>query len=130
MMNKILGGVLAIGLLVGIAHAATDQAAPPPPPAQDQASAGQKDDQGGWFGGWGHHGGRRHEMRGEMGGPGGPRGFGGPGGMMMNQQGFRLQLGPTTSVGIMCGTQAMKDCIAEAQPLIDAAKAAAGTAAK
>ena len=121
MMNKIFGGVLAIGALAGIAHAATDQAAPPAPPAQDQASAGQKDDQGGWFGGWGHHGGRAREMRGDM---------RGPGGMMMGRQGFRLQLGPTTSVGIMCGTQAMKDCIAEAQPLIDAAKAAAGIAAK
>ena len=115
MLNKILGGVLAIGLLAGIAHAATDQTAPPSPPAQDQASGGQKDDQGGWFGGWGHRGGHRHDMRGP----------GGPGGMMMGKQGFRLQLGPTTSVGIMCGTQAMKDCIAEAQPLIDAAKAAA-----
>ena len=36
-----------------------------------------------------------------------------------------LQLGPNVSVGLMCGTQALKDCIAEAQPLIDAAKAAA-----
>ena len=43
----------------------------------------------------------------------------------MGRQGFRLQLGPNVSVGIMCGTQAMKDCIAEAQPLIDTAKTAA-----
>lgn len=54
----------------------------------------------------------------------GMRGLGGPG-MMMNHEGFRLQLGKGISVGVMCGKEAIKDCIADAQPLIDAAKAVA-----
>ncbi|MDP8998032.1 MAG: hypothetical protein M3O03_13695 [Pseudomonadota bacterium] len=116
MLNKFLIGALALGLLGGIAYA-DDQAAAP---AQAQAQADQGPDgeqQGMWHR---HMGGHRHDMRGEMRGPGGP---GGPD-MIMGKQGFRLQLGPNVSVGLMCGTQALKDCIAEAQPLIDAAKSA------
>ena len=120
MLNKILAGALALGLLGSVAYAADDQAAPPAQPqAQAPDGAGPDGEQQGM---WHRHmGGHRHDMRGEMRGPGGP---GGPG-MMMGKQGFHLQLGPNVSVGLMCGTQAMKDCIADAQPLIDAAKAAA-----
>lgn len=132
MLNKFLTGVAAIVLLAGIAHAAADQAGPPPAP-QDQGAGGQSGDQQGW---WSRMRGHRHDMqghmeqRGDQRGPGmrGPGGPGGPGDMMMGKQAFRLQLGPTASVSIMCGGQAMKDCIADAQPLIDAAKAAAGAA--
>ena len=120
MLNKILAGALALGLLGSVAYAADEQAAAPAQPqVQTQDDAGPDGAQHGW---WHRHmGGHRHDMRGEMRGPGGP---GGPG-MMMGKQGFHLQLGPNVSVGLMCGTQALKDCIAEAQPLIDAAKAAA-----
>lgn len=132
MLNKFLVGALALSLLAGIAHAAADQAVPPPPPPPQDQGAGN-DGQGGWHGWWGH--GHRHDMRGDRGGPGGPGMMGGrgdmmggpgaPGGMMRGGNAFRLQLGHDVSVSIMCSTQAMKDCIAEAQPLIDAAKAAA-----
>ena len=119
MLNKILAGALALGLLGSVAYAADDQAAPAQPQAQAQDGAGPDGvQQGMWHR---HMAGHRHDMRGEMRGPGGP---GGPG-MMMGKQGFHLQLGPDVSVGLMCGTQALKDCIAEAQPLIDAAKTAA-----
>ena len=119
MLNKILAGALALGLLGSVAYAADDQAAPTQPQAQAQDGAGPDGEQQGM---WHRHmGGHRHDMRGEMRGPGGP---GGPD-MMMGKQGFHLQLGPNVSVGLMCGTQALKDCIAEAQPLIDAAKTAA-----
>lgn len=117
MLKKILAGALVLGLLGSVAYAADDQAAvPAQPQAQAQDDAGPDGVQQGW---WHRHmAGHRHDMRGEMREPGGP-------GMMMGRQGFRLQLGPNVSVGIMCGTQAMKDCIAEAQPLIDTAKTAA-----
>ena len=134
MLNKVLAGVFVFGLVAGLAHAASDQAPPPPPAQADQGGNGG---QGGW---WGHRGhgmgqGRHGDMRGMMGqgGPdmmrppmGGP--MGGP--PMMRGQGFRLQLGANVSVNLMCGQQPIKDCIADAQPLIDAAKAAAGAQAK
>jgi hypothetical protein len=138
----ILGGV-ALAIVGGVAFAETNATAPaqpdaqvadnagnpPPPPAADpQGGDGQ-----GWWG-WGRHGhgGHRHgdfgpgqmAMNGAMGGPGGPSMMGGPG-MMMDHQGFRMTLGHGINVGVMCGKQALKDCIADAQPLIDAAKAAA-----
>jgi hypothetical protein len=140
----ILGGV-ALAIVGGVAFAETAATpgpaapadlqvaaadnAPPPPPAVDPQNP---DDNQGWWG-WGkhRHGGRHGQMgmNGPMGGPGGPGmmgGHGGPG-MMMNHQGFRLTLGEGISVNVMCGKEVMKDCIAEAQPLIDAAKAAAAT---
>jgi hypothetical protein len=46
-------------------------------------------------------------------------------GMVGPHNGFRLQLGKGITVGVMCGKQAIKDCVADAQPLIDAAKSAA-----
>jgi hypothetical protein len=88
---------------------------------------GQGDHGGGQGGGdrWGMgQGGPGH---GGMGGPG-MHGPGGPGmmmGMMGPHNGFRIQLGKGISVGVMCGKEAIKDCVADAQPLIDAAKAAA-----
>ena len=115
MLNKLLIGTLALGLLGGIAYADDQSPAPAQPQAQAQADQGPDGVQQGW---WHRHmAGHRHDMRGEMRGPGGPD--------MMGKQGFHLQLGPNVNVAIMCGTQAMKDCLAEAQPLIDAAKAAA-----
>jgi len=61
-----------------------------------------------------------------MEGQGGPDDPGGPGMMaVMDHQGFHLHLGNGIDVGVMCGKEVLKDCIAEAQPLIDAAKAAA-----
>jgi hypothetical protein len=132
MMNKILAGAIALGLAAGLAHAASDQATPPAPPPPSEAQ-GQMPGQDGPWAWWNHRGHGHHDRQGMMqggpgmmqGGPGmmPPGGAGGPG--MMHPQGFRLTLGPNISVGLMCGTQAMKDCIAEAQPLIDAAKAAA-----
>ena len=117
MINKFLIGAVTLSLFAGMAYAANEQVSPPPP-EQGQMAGGQDGGQQGW---WGRHRpGRHHDMRGEMGGPGGPGMMG-----MMNKQGFSLQLGPNINVGIICGTQALKDCIAEAQPLIDAAKAAA-----
>ena len=62
-------------------------------------------------------------MMGDQGGGMGAPGMGARG--MMSHSGFRMNLGNGVNVGVMCGTEAMKDCIAEAQPLIDAAKAAA-----
>jgi len=128
MLNKFLAGAVALALIAGIAHAASDQAAAPAQQAgQDQNAQGQDDSNRGWWG-HGHGHGMHHGMgQGQMGGHGmmgAPGMMGGPG-MMMGKAGFRMQLSPTVSVGIMCGQQALKDCIADAQPLIDAAKAAA-----
>ncbi len=155
MLKKLLMGAAALTILGGVALADnTATTTAPQPQAQDNAQADNGDnpppppgdDQGG-DGWWGHH--RHHHHHGwgrgdgdnrggwEGRGPGGPdggrggpgmmgmRGPGGPGAMMMNHEGFRLQLGKGISVGVMCGKEAIKDCIADAQPLIDAAKAAA-----
>ncbi len=121
MLNKLLGAALAVSLVAGIAYAANDQMTPPPPGDQGEMGQGPNGGQGGW---WGkrHHGGRG-QMRGAM-GQDGPGMMPPPAMGMMGAKGFRLQLGPNVSVGLMCGQQSMKDCIAEAQPLIDAAKAA------
>ena len=119
-----------------------DNAGNPPPPGEGQ----------GWWGRMGHRHGGRH-MQGMMGqggadgpgmmgqgghgmmgpgghgmmGPGGPGPMGGPGMMaaMMDHQMFHLQLGNGIEVHVNCGKAEMKDCITSAQPLIDAAKAAA-----
>jgi len=63
-------------------------------------------------------------MMGPDGGPGGPGGPG-PMGMMMHMKGFRMNLGNGVHVEVSCGEEAMKDCIASSQTLIDAAKTAA-----
>ena len=130
MFNKLLLGVAALSILAGAAYAensattaSTAQVAdnsaanPPPPVAGDEGQ--------GWWGRWRGHHGHHGQMGGPDGGPdGGMGGRGGPG-MMMDHQGFRLHMGNGIEVGVMCGKDALKDCIAEAQPLIDAAKAAA-----
>ncbi|MEP6827483.1 MAG: hypothetical protein ABJA10_05365 [Aestuariivirga sp.] len=143
MLKQFLYGAAALMIVGGVAYAennavnpapaapADTQAAnsdgnPPPPPGDGQ----------GWWGRMGHRHGGRH-MQGMMGqgGPDGPgmmgqggRGpMGGPGMMaaMMDHQMFHLQLGNGIEVHVNCGKAEMKDCIASAQPLIDAAKAAA-----
>jgi hypothetical protein len=138
MLNKLLVGAAAIAIFGGVAFAENNAANPPPQgQAQDQSAQNNPDqnqDGQGWWGGmWRHrHGGHgMHGMMDSQGGQDGP-GFGGPGGpggpgmmAMMNHQGFKLHLGNGIDVGVMCGKEALKDCIAEAQPLIDAAKAAA-----
>lgn len=136
MLKKVTLALLAVTMIGGVAIA-EDNAATPPAQNQNQTAQNNpdqnQDGQGWWGGHWRHrHGGQRmHRMMGDQGGPngvGGP-GMGGPGGPgmmgMMNHQGFKLHLGTGIDVGVMCGKETLKDCIAEAQPLIDAAKAAA-----
>lgn len=111
-MKQFLIGACAVMLLTAVAFAQT-AATNPPPPAQDQQvdgqqADGQQSDGGGWFSGGrrghrGHHGGR--------------------GDMMMqggNGKGFNIMVGPGHGLHINCGDEPMKDCIAAAQPLIDA----------
>ena len=133
-MKQFMFGAAVLAIIAGVAYA-QDNAANPPPPADNQTmnndDNGQQ--QGGGQGWWGKH---RHGGRGmhgpmqgrmDMMGQGGPSPMGGPGMMatMMNHQGFHLELGNGVGVHVMCGQADMKDCIASAQPLIDAAKAAA-----
>ena len=139
MYKRMIMGAAALALLAGVAMAAQDSANSPPPQNNNQVAdngppppppPGDGQDEG-WGGGWrhwmgrGHHG-HRHGMMGPdgQGGPGGP---GGPGamGMMMHMKGFRMNLGNGVHVDVACGEEAMKDCIASSQPLIDAAKTAA-----
>ncbi len=136
MYKRIIIGAAALALLAGVAMAAQD--ATNPPPAQDDNSQvadngappppppGDAQDEG-WAGGWRHWMGRGHHRHGMMGPDGGPRGPGGPGpmGMMMHMKGFRMNLGNGVHVDVACGEEAMKDCIASSQTLIDAAKTAA-----
>ena len=113
-MKKILLGACALVLMTGFATAqtATDN---PPPPAQDQQIDGADSQGGGWFSG-GRHG-RHHGQKGY-----GRHHGGGRGGhiMQIDGKGFGLMLGPGHGLRINCGDEAMKDCIAAAQPLIDA----------
>ena len=143
MLKQFLYGAAALMIVGGVAYAennavntapaapsdaqaANNDGNPPPPP----------DDGQGWGGRMGHRHGGRH-MQGKM-GQGGPDGsgmmgqggrgpMGGPGMMaaMMDHQMFHLQLGNGIEVHVNCGKAEMKDCIASAHPLIDAAKAAA-----
>ena len=143
MLKTMIVSAAALALLAGVALAAQDNLntvqtlpsadtqiadnasgnpPPPPPPGDDQGQGG------GWWQGWMGHGHRGHHR----GGPEGPDGMGGPGGpggpmmgAMMRGPGFHMHLGPGIDVGVMCGQEVMKDCMASAQPLIDAAKAAA-----
>ena len=136
MYKRMIMGAAALALLAGVAVAAQD--APPPPPADNNQVADNGpppppppgDDQNeGWGAGWRHwmgqgHRGHRRGMMGPDGGPGGPGGPG-PMGMMMHMKGFRMNLGNGVHVDVACGDEAMKDCIASSQTLIDAAKTAA-----
>jgi hypothetical protein len=127
---------------VQVAQADENNDAPPPASGNDGAQADNNGNGGGWWEwhhrwhgqGGGDHGGADRWGMGQggpgHGGPGGQgmHGPGGPGmmmGMMGPHNGFRIQLGKGISVGVMCGKEAIKDCVADAQPLIDAAKAAA-----
>ena len=120
MRKQFLFGAAALVIVGGVAYAENSVANPPPPvDAQTTDNAGGSPPSSGdgqsWWGHMGHrHGGGRH-MQGGMGGSG-----------MMNHQGFHLQLGNGIEVHVNCGQSEMKDCIASAQPLIDAAKAVAG----
>ena len=128
MFKQFLYGSAALMIIGGVAYAENSAANPPPPPADAQVSdiAGNpppppRGDGQGWWGRMSHRHGGRH-MQGMM-------GQGGPGMMaaMMDHQMFHLQLGNGVEVQVNCGKSEMKDCIASAQPLIDAAKAAAAT---
>jgi hypothetical protein len=137
MLKRMIIGAGALALLAGVAVAAQDAASPPPPQEDTQLADngappppppgdGQDD---GWGGPWrrwmghGHHG-HHPGMMGPDGGPGGPGGPG-PMGMMMHMNGFHMDLGNGIKVDVACGQEAIKDCIASSQSLIDAAKAAA-----
>ena len=140
MLKQFLYGAAALAVIGGVAYAENNAANPPPADAQVAATDGNPPpppgDGQGWWGRMGHRHGGRH-MQGMMGqdGPGGPAmmgqgghsPMGGPGMMaaMMDHQMFHLQLGNGIEVHVNCGKTEMKDCIANAQPLIDAAKAAA-----
>ena len=143
MLKQFLYGAAALMIVGGVAYAENNAANPPPADAQAADNAGNPPppppgDGQGWWGRMGHRHGGRH-MQGMMGqggadGPGmmgqgghGMMGQGGPGMMaaMMDHQMFHLQLGNGIEVHVNCGKAEMKDCIASAQPLIDAAKAAA-----
>ena len=134
MYKRMIMGAAALSLLAGVAFAAQDGANSTPSQNDNQAvdngaspppSPGDGQDEG-WAGGWrhwmgrGHHG-HRHGMMGPDGGPRGP----GAMGMMMHMKGFRMNLGNGVHVDVACGEEAMKDCIASSQTLIDAAKTAA-----
>ncbi len=140
MLKRMIVGAGALAFLAGVAMAAADNGNNPPPPPNDTQIAdngsanpppppppppGDGQDQG-WGGAWhrwmGH--GHRHGMMGPDGGPGGPGGPG-PMGMMMHMKGFRMNLGNGVHVDVACGEEPMKDCVASAQTLIDAAKTAA-----
>ena len=117
MMKRILLGACAVVLVSGFAMAqtATTNANPPPPPAQDQQADDADSQGGGWFSGrrhGRHHGQKGHGMQ-NRGGRGGP-------GMQIDGKGFGLMVGPGHGLRINCGDEPMKDCIAAAQPLIDA----------
>jgi hypothetical protein len=119
MMKRILLGACAVVIMAGFATAQTATTNPPPPPPQDQQQVGpDANGQNGWGDWWsgkrrGHHGG--NHMRG--GADGGPNG--GPG-MRMPGKGFNIELSAGRSLHINCGDEPMKECIASAQPLIDA----------
>lgn len=116
-MKRILLGACAVVLMAGFATAqtATTNGNPPPPPPQDQQADGPDSQGGGWFSGWRH--GRHH---GEMGrGMRNGRDGGGPG-MHMDGKGFGFMVGPGHGLHVSCGDEPIKDCIASAQPLIDA----------
>lgn len=122
-MKRILLGTCAVVLLAGIATAQTATPnAPPPPPAQDQQANGSDDQDGGWFNRrhHGRHGGHMGRQGMGMGQPGmdGP-GMNGPG-MHMEGKGFGIMVGRGHALHVNCGDEPMKDCIASAQPLIDA----------
>jgi opacity protein-like surface antigen len=117
MMKRILLGACAVVLLAGIAmaQAATNNDNPPPPPPQDQQANGPDSGDGGWFSGYRH--GRHH---GERGGPMQNGADGGGPGMRMDGKGFGIMVGPGHGLHVNCGNEPMKDCIASAQPLIEA----------
>lgn len=117
MMKRILLGACAVVLMAGFAMAqtASTNGNPPPPPPQDQQADGPDSQGGGWFSGRRH--GRHH---GQM-GPGMQNGRDGGGpGMRMEGKGFDIRVGAGHALHINCGEELMKDCIASAQPLIDA----------
>ena len=116
-MKRILLGASAVVLLAGFATAQTvaSNDTPPPPPPQDQQADGPDSQGGGWFSGRRHG---RHHGKMDHGKQNGRDG-GGPG-MHLNGKGFGIMVGPGHGLRINCGDEPMKDCIAAAQPLIDA----------
>ncbi len=127
MINRWSAGAVALAVIGGAALAETTGTPAPQNSGSDQTTQNTFDGQapqgqGRW---WGRH---RHlgwhgndDQVGQHGGPMGKSGMMG----MMHGRGFRMHLAPGVGVDIMCGQTELKDCIATAQPLIDAAKAAA-----
>jgi hypothetical protein len=133
MFNRFLMGATALSIFAGAALAETTATPPAPPVPQIDAQNpdGPLPDDSGWGNWW--HKGRHHGGRGEHRGMNDHGSMGGPRlGMMamMNGTGFHLHLGQGIDVAIMCGATPFKDCVAAAQPLIDAAKATAATQPK
>jgi hypothetical protein len=105
-MKRFIIGACAAVLLAGVAYAQTATATPPPP------SGVQIDGQDGPDGGPGDQGlgGRKHGKH---------RGMG-PMGDMIKGKGFGIMAGPGHALRVNCGEEPIKECIAAAQPLIDA----------
>jgi hypothetical protein len=106
-MKRIILGACAIVVLAGLAVAQTTESNPPPPPPGEQM-----DNPDGPGPGWRHH--KRH----------------GGMDMMMKGKGFGIMVGKGHGLHVNCGQEPMKDCIAAAQPLIDAFNKAEATAPK
>ena len=140
MLKQFLIGAAALAIVGGVAYAENNAVNPAQTDPQVAATDGNPQsppgDGHGWWGRHRHGGRHMQGMMGERGmmgqggpgmmGPGGPGPMGGPGMMaaMMDHQMFHLELGNGIAVHVNCGKAEMKDCIANAQPLIDAAKAA------
>jgi hypothetical protein len=105
-MKRLILGACAALMLAGMAFAQTTTPTPPPPPGvqidEQDSPDGAPPDQGK---GWRKHG--RHGGMGQMRG-------------MMKGKGFGIMAGPGHGLHVSCGEEPIKDCIAAAQPLIDA----------
>lgn len=106
-MKRMIIAACGVLLLAGIATAQTASTALPPLPADQQVN-GQDEQVGGRPGShhFGRHGGKH----------------GGPGmrGGRMEGKGFHIMVGGGHRLDVNCGQELMKDCIAAAQPLVDA----------
>ena len=103
-MKRFIIGACAVVLLAGVAFAQTATTTPPPPPGVqvDGQDDGPNGDQGP---GWRKHG--KHRGMGPM--------------MdMMRGKGFGIMAGRGHALRVNCGEEPIKECIAAAQPLIDA----------
>lgn len=101
-MKRFIIGACAVVMLADVAFAQTATTTPPPPPGVqiDGPDGGPGDGQG-----WRKHG--KHRGMGPM--------------MdMMKGKGFGIMAGPGHALRVNCGEEPIKECVAAAQPLIDA----------